>query len=284
MASLKTRAATLSLGFNVVQTTAKFVGAYLTGSVSLLTEAAHSATDIFASALTLIAVKVAAAPPDEEHPYGHGKAESLASFAESLVLFGMVAYISYHAVRHLTEKVELVKVDTGLFILSAVAIVGFTISKLVASIGKKERSPALQAHATHLLSDVLTTLGVLAALLVAKLTGISAADAVFALILAAWLAHRAYRLLTESINQLIDRRMPDHEYLELQTLLNAEPRILGYHRLRTRVSGNTNYIDLHIEVPNSWTVVQAHDVADDLEVLIEERFNPAQCVIHVDPR
>ena len=281
----KTRAATVSVGFNFASTIFKFLAAAVTGSVSLLSEAVHSATDIVASLIALISVRAAAAPPDEEHPFGHGKIESLTGFGEAVMLFVIVAYIVFQAIQRLVTPAafERTRLEFGLYIIAAAAAVGFVVSQYVRGVGRRTNSMALISNGQHLSVDLVTTLGVFVGLLITRITGWSHADPVVALLMAAWIGFGAWRLVTNAFQELIDSRLPESEIARIRTTLDSEPRILSYHRLRTRRSGSVRNIDLHIVVPREWSVVQAHELADGMEKKLRQELMPAEVVIHVDP-
>lgn len=279
----KNRAASASLAFNVVSTLVKLVAAVLTGSVSLLSEAAHSFTDVFASAIALASVRAAAVPPDEEHPFGHGKIESLAGFGESILLFGVVVYVVIEAIMRLVTPQPILELDLGIVVMVGSAVGAFLVSRFVGRIAAQTGSLALKSNAQHLMVDFVTSAGVLGGLLLAKATGATWADSVLALGFAVWMAWGAWKLSKQAFHDLIDIRLPDEEIAQVEALISSESEVLGFHRLRTRRSGSMRFIDMHIVVPREWTVVEAHDLADRLEKRIELDLQPATVVIHVDP-
>ena len=282
-ARLKNRAAALSLVYNITLTVIKLVAAVLSGSVSLLSEATHSATDVVASGIAFVSVRAAAVPPDDEHPYGHGKIESLAGFGESILLLMIVAYVGFESVQRLIRDTPIQNVDFGIWVMAFSVVTSFLVSRFVGSAGKLTGSLALESNSQHLMMDCVTSLGVLAALYVAKTTGWNKADPAFAIVLAVWMAYGAWKLARRAFDQLIDRRLDDKEIAKITRMIDAHPGVLGHHRLRTRLSGDTRYIDFHLVVPNEWSVTLAHDAADDLERQLEKEFAPAVVVIHVDP-
>jgi cation diffusion facilitator family transporter len=280
---LKRQAASVSLAYNIVLTLLKVAAAVVTGSVSLLSEAVHSATDVVASLIAFLSVRAAAAPPDEDHPYGHGKIESLAGFGESILLLLIVLYVVFEAVQRLLNGSEVQALDVGIWVMGFSTLSSFAVGRFVSRVGRETGSMALCSNGQHLMIDFWTSLGVLVALTTTKLTGWREADSVFAIGLGAWLAFGAWRLIHEAYHQLIDRRITDEELARIHSVLRADPDLISYHRLRTRHSGNLHYVDVHVVVPREWSVVQAHDLADHLEKQIAEAVPPAQVVIHVDP-
>ena len=280
---LKKRAAGISLAYNVTLTLLKLAAALLTGSVSMLSEATHSATDIVASGIAYISVRAASAPPDEEHPYGHGKIESLAGFAEAILLLLAVGYVAVESVKRLTHGAAVQSVDTGVWVMAFSVVTSFATAKYVKSVAYRTESLALHSNSQHLMVDCVTSVGVLVALVFTKLTGWQQADPIFALLLVGWMASGAWRLAKLAFEQLIDRRLESDEIEKIKSLVSDQEGIISSHRLRTRLSGNTRYIDLHIVVPNDWSLVESHAAADKLEKTIAAQFAPAAVVIHVDP-
>jgi cation diffusion facilitator family transporter len=276
-------AAGLSVAYNAGLLAAKIAAAALTGSVSLLSESVHSATDVISSLLALVSVRAATVPPDHEHPYGHGKIESLAGFGESILLLEIVLYIVYEATARLVTRTPARDVSFGVMVMAASTVGSLAVGRFVAMVGKESESVALQSNGQHLLLDFWTSLGVLTALVITRLTGWFWIDAAFAYVLALVIARGAGRMAVIAAQQLIDRSIPDEEMAAVHRILNRETGILSYHRLRARHSGNLHYVDVHVVVPTDWSVVDAHAIADRIEKAINEELAPAQTVVHVDP-
>jgi cation diffusion facilitator family transporter len=251
--------------------------------MSLLSEAIHSGTDVVASFIAFVSVRAAAVPPDEEHPYGHGKIESLAGFGESILLFLMVFYLIGEGIHRLITGVELHQLEVGLGVIGLSTVTSLLTARYVLGVAKRTHSMALLSNGQHLLVDFYTSAGVLAALLLVHLTGWTLIDPLLAIGIAFWLAGGAWKLSKMAFHQLIDRHLPIEELDTIAGILNSDPRVISYHRLRTRRSGYMRYVDLHLVVPNDWSVQRAHAVADELEKKIEHALAPAQVVIHVDP-
>lgn len=279
----KLRAAGLSLATNGVLTALKGVGAALTGSVGLLSEAFHSGADLLGSSLVLASVYVAAAPPDEDHPYGHAKVESIAGLAEAAVLGVLGLFVVTQGVEHLWHNVEVQRLDIGVYVAGGCAVLSGVAGFYIRSIGKRTRSAALQANGMHLLSDLATSSGVALGLLAIKLLGLSWADGVIGIVLGTWLGVSAFRIGNEAFQQLIDRSLPEEDIVRIRDLIRSEKAVISHHRLRTRLSGPVRYIDFHVVVPNTWSVVEAHQVVDRLELRLREELSPAVVVVHVDP-
>jgi cation diffusion facilitator family transporter len=279
----KKRAASLSLAYNVTLTVLKLVAAALTGSVSLLSEGVHSATDVVASFVAFLSIKAAAVPPDEEHPYGHGKIESLAGLGESVLLLMIVVYIIFEAIQRLLQRAQVQNLDLGLWVMTFSALSSLGVGRYVQRVGRETGSLALRSNGQHLMVDFWTSVGVIVALGVTKLSGWRQADSYFAIALAIWIARGAYLMSREAIDQLIDKKIAPEEVDKIVGILDASKGCISWHRLRTRHSGHVHYVDVHIVVPNEWSVVEAHDLADSIEKNIQAELPPAVVVVHVDP-
>jgi len=280
---LKKKASVLSLVTNIFLTVLKIAAAVATGSVSLFSEGIHSAADVVASTITYFSVKVASAPPDDEHPYGHGKVESLASFAESIILLLIVGFIFKESIERLTHGTQVQHLSLGTGIMAVSAVISLGVGLHVGKVGKTSDSAALKSNSNHLLVDFWTSVGVFAALLISDLTGLHQLDAWFAIALGLWIAWSAIHIAREAVEQLIDRRIADDEMEVIRRVLSGIPELISYHRLRTRHSGNIHYIEVHVVVPNDWTVVQGHAMADRVESALEEAIQPSHAVVHIDP-
>ncbi len=281
--SLRNRAASLSLVCNIGLTVLKLIAALLTGSVSLLSDAVHSATDIVTSGISFVSVRVAMAPPDETHPYGHGKVETLAGLSEAILLLCVVVYLGYESVRRLIHPEPVQQVPVGIAVMSASAAISFAVGRYVTRAGEQTSSDSLKTNGQHFMVDCWTSIGVLAALVINHFTHWPQTDGAVGLLLSMWLGYGAWKFALTATNELIDHRIDDDELENIKSILTADDQLLSYHKLRTRHSGAWHYVDVHVVVPREWSVVQAHDLADRLEKQICVRLQPCQVVIHVDP-
>jgi cation diffusion facilitator family transporter len=279
----KQRAAKVSLAYNASLTLIKLLAAVLTGSVALLSEGVHSATDVVASTFALLSLRAAARPPDEDHPYGHGKIETVAGFGEAVLLLGIVVYIVLEAIQKFIHGSQVQSLDFGLGVMAVSAVSSFVVARYVTRVGNQTDSIALRSNGQHLMVDFWTSVGVFAALMVTRITGWTQADPVCALLFAGWIAYGAWGMVCEAFNELIDRALPEEEMTAIRAILDDEKGCLSWHRLRARHSGSTHYVDVHVVVPREWSVVQAHEIADRIEKRIEDRLAPAVAVIHIDP-
>lgn len=279
----KRRAATVSLAYNLIATGVKLTAALITGSVSLLSEALHSATDVVASLFAYLGVRVGATPPDPQHPYGHGKAETLAGFGEAVLLIAIVGYLLFEGGRRLIVGSELQQLEWGVAVMALSTLSSLAVGQYVWRTGKRTDSLALMSNGQHLMIDFWTSLGLLIALGVIYFTGWVFVDALLAIGIALWLFRGAWRLAARAFHELIDHALPEEELAQIDQILRAEPNLLNYHHLRTRRSGAMRYVEVHIVLPRDWSLQQAHAVADALERTIERALAPAEVTIHMDP-
>ncbi|MCB8932283.1 MAG: cation diffusion facilitator family transporter [Fimbriimonadaceae bacterium] len=279
----KRRASIVSLAFNLVFSVAKFAVAMATGSVSVLSEAVHSSTDVLAAGIAAYGVRASSVPPDEDHPYGHGKIEALGGFGESILLFLAVGYIVVEAIHRLRVPAPVENLDLALGLIALSTVGASLVGAYVLRVARRTESLALLGNGQHLLVDAVTSGGVLVGLALTRMTGASWADPAVALVLAVWMLGGAWKLARESTQQLIDQRLPLSELELIESIVVEEQAVLGHHRLRTRRSGDVRFVDMHIVVPREWELVRAHEAADRIERRIEEQLSPAHVVVHVDP-
>ncbi len=281
--SRKRLAALISVTSNSALVVLKLLVGLLTGSVSVLAEAIHSANDLIAALIALFSIGIAERPADQEHPYGHGKAESISAAVEAALIVGAAIWIVIEAVQKVVarETVEHLGWGTGVMLVSV--LVNIVVSRHLFRVAREEDSPALEADAHHLATDVYTSLGVAVGLSVVWLTDWHIVDPLVAIVVALLILRIGTSLTMKSIHHLMDARLPASEITQIEDILSGEARIHSWHNLRTRKAGNTRHIDLHIVFRNDATLLEAHEVADDLEKRIEAALHPAQVVIHVDP-
>ena len=281
----KTGAAALSVASNSALILLKAIAGTVTGSVALLTEALHSATDLVASIVALFSLRAADAPADESHPYGHEKIEDMAAAIEGvLILVGSVV-IAFEAVRHLIEGTGVQRLGVALVVLVVSIVVNFVVSRRLSTRAAATSSPALAADAAHLTTDMLSSFGVLVALAVVAVTGWEWLDPVVALMVAAVVAVAGVRILTRSSRVLVDETLPDPELEAIRAVVIefADAGIVGFHELRGRQAGARRHVDLHVQFRAGMTLEEAHGIAHRLQEAIRERLGPADVLIHLEP-
>jgi cation diffusion facilitator family transporter len=283
-ANPKIFAARVALGLGALVFVLKLLGAWLTSSVGVLSDALESSVNIVAAIFTAWAVGIASRPPDEGHPYGHDKAESLSSLLEALLIGVAAALVMSAAFGRLSDPqpLEFSALGVGLTILASA--INFWLGRYLVTVGQRFHSSALEADGQHVLSDVLTSLGVLAGVLLATLTGVAWLDPVLALAVAGLLFWTAYRLLRQHLNSLMDAALEPQDIQKVQRVLEeARHNFLEVHDLRTRISGKRKFVDFHLIVPATLTVLESHTLCDRLETAIEAALPNSSVTIHVEP-
>lgn len=278
------RYAWLSVAAALVTMAMKTNAYLLTGSVGLLSDALESGVNLAAALLAMTMLSIRARPPDEEHAYGHEKAEYFSSGAEGALILIAAGAIAWKALERLENPVPIQQLDIGVSLAAAASAVNFGVAAILLRVGKRERSIALEADARHLLSDVWTSAAVLLAVGVVALTGWTALDPLIALGAAAFIAWSGFRLVRRSTLGLMDTALPAKQVEAVEDVLRSyATQGLGYHALRTRQSGARSFVSVHIQVPGSWSVQQGHDVLESIERDIRAEIPEASVFTHIEP-
>jgi cation diffusion facilitator family transporter len=282
--NIAVRAATLSFFSNLFLLILKLVVGLVSGSIAVLSDALDSGEDLVASAAALFSVSVARRPADVEHPYGHGKVETLAAAVEAGVIGLGGAIIAYGAIDRIVHGGRDIDVGMGLGAMAVAAVLNTVVSFYVGRAARATESLALASDAKHLQTNVVQALAVFAALVLVQVTGVNLFDPVVALLLAGYLWFAAFGLLRNAVAEIMDVRLPDDEERYIRDIiLEHHPEVRGFHHLRTRRSGRTRYIELHLLVDPARTIQEVHDLCDHLEADIVERLPSAVITIHTEP-
>jgi ferrous-iron efflux pump FieF len=258
---------------------------FLTGSISVWASLLDSAMDIFASAINLVAVRAAARPADEDHAYGHGKAESLAGLFQSVVIAASGAFLIWQAVHRLAFPRETKSEWIGIITMLVAIAVSIALVRRLRRVARETESLALRSDATHYASDIFTNAGALLALLIIVFTGWQEADPVISIMIAIYILWSAVSVGRESMDVLMDRRLPLEIDERVAEIVNRyrDRGVLGFHDLRTRRSGSEKFIDLHLEVERDQRLQEAHDISVQVLRAIEAEIPRSRVHIHTDP-
>jgi cation diffusion facilitator family transporter len=285
MIRTKSGAASLSVVSNSVLIALKVAVGAITGSIAIITEAAHSLIDLLASVIALTSVRKADEPADVEHPYGHEKVESLAAAIEGMLILVGAAVIIYEATHRLVVGAHVDSVGLGIAVMAVSAVANFAISTFLGRQARRFDSPALAGDAAHLRTDALTSIGVLGGLLLVQLTGDSAFDSIAALAVAVAIVVSGLRIITRSSRVLVDEALPADEMDRIESAIDAArtEEVAGYHRLRARRAGSLRYVDLHVQFRSGTSLERAHELAHDMRAAIEAELPAAEVLVHVEP-
>jgi len=262
----------------------KMLAWYVTGSVALLSDGLESTVNVIAAVIAWLAIGYAARPADKSHPFGHHKAEYFSAVIEGVLIVVAALLIVQEAASHLSNPVLPQAPILGLGINTLAATINAAWAYVLISAGRRHRSPALSADGEHVLSDVVTSAGVLVGLLLALGTGYAILDPVMAIIVAINILYQGWKVISHSVNGLMDHAVdPDEEQAIRSAISGNAKGALNVHHLRSRKAGRAIFIDFDMVVPAEMTVAEAHDICDRLEDAIQKALPTAQCEIHVEP-
>jgi ferrous-iron efflux pump FieF len=280
---LSTRAALASVSLALVLLVAKAWAAYRTDSTAMLGSLADTALDVIASLTTLAGVRIAAMPADQDHRFGHGKAEALVALAQVVLITVSAIGIAWRAVDRLINGAQTEAMGLGVGVSLLAIALTFILLWYQRRVIARTGSVAIKTDNIHYKSDLMLNSAVIVALVLEQALHVAGADAVFGIGIALWLLWGAWRASSESINQLMDREWPEEERQEFLAVAAKYPELGGLHDLRTRKSGTLRFVQFHVWVPADWTVQVAHDRLDHVEELLQQRFPGTEILIHVDP-
>ncbi|MFB2970174.1 cation diffusion facilitator family transporter [Aerosakkonema sp. BLCC-F183] len=274
----------LSIGAALLTIGLKAGAYFLTGSVGLLSDAAESVVNLVAAVVATWAVTYAAKPPDEEHSFGHYKAEYFSSGVEGALILVAAASIAAAAWERLLHPQPLEQLSIGLGLSLVATAVNGILALAMLRAGRRLRSITLRADAHHLLTDVWTSVGVIVGLILVPITHWLILDPMIALIVAVNIVWTGVRLLRETALGLLDTAMPLPERQAIADILTRyDSQGVQFHALRTRVAGSRRFVSLHVLVPGAWTVKQGHDLCEEIELAIVRALPGTYIFTHLEP-
>jgi len=278
------RAATVAIVSNSLLILAKIVTGVLSGSVAVLSEALHSGNDLVASLIAFLSLRKASQPPDQRHPYGHGKYESLSGLIEAVLIFVAAGVIVYMAVRRIMSGASVEHSWIAAAVMGGSGLVNMAVSTHLLRVCGKHESIALAADAWHLRTDAYTCAGVFVGMSAIALGAPPVVDPIVALPVGLLIVHRAYLLSRDALGQLLDRALPAQEEKQILDIVAEHgDEFVEFHDVRSRRAGGERHIDLHLVMCRSVPVGEAHDVADHIEREIAETLPGTQVMMHIEP-
>lgn len=281
--ALTRSAAFASIVVAILLVSAKTWATWRTGSTAMLGSLADSTLDLIASLVTLVGVWVAATPADEEHRFGHGKAEALAAMVQVMLIAISASGIAFRAIERLLGGAETQAAAEGIGVSLFAIVATFALLAWQKFVIARTGSIAIKTDNVHYQSDLLLNLAVIAALALDQYAGFSKADPLFGLGIAAWLAWGAWRAASEAVDHLMDKEWPEEKREAFVEVLSRHPDIRGVHDLRTRTSGADDFVQFHMAVDPKLTIAQAHDLMDEVEARLAREFPGVEVLIHPDP-
>ena len=279
-----TRFAWLSIFAAIVIICLKGAAYALTGSVGLLSDALESLVNLAAASVALFVLVVVARPPDEDHPYGHDKAEYFSSGVEGSLILVAALGIAWTAIERLIHPRELEQLGLGLALTLLASIINLVVARRLLAASRQYDSITLEADARHLITDVWTSAGVLLGVGAVVVTGWKWLDATVALAVAAKIIWTGIDLVRRSVSGLMDTALPAEEQAIIREVLDRyRANGIEYHALRTRRSGARRFVSLHLLVPGAWSVQQGHDLSENIEAEVREHLPNTTIETHLEP-
>lgn len=275
----------LSIAAAIVTITLKMYAWQVTDSVGLLSDALESVVNLVAAIVALIALTVAAREPDEEHAYGHGKAEYFSSGLEGGFIFLAACGIFYTATPRLFDPQPLDDVGIGLVLATIASVINGLVGWRLMRAAREYRSITLESDAKHLFSDVWTGIAVVGGVLIVSLTGWARLDAALAIAVGINIIFTGIELIKRSVNGLLDAAISDEDLAVMQEVLDRYQKDHGVmtHAIRTRQSGRRSFISMHVLVPGTWTVSRGHELVEELEADIRQALPGTTLFTHLEP-
>ncbi len=262
---------------------AKLFAFAMTGSLALLSSLVDSLLDAVASVVNLLAVRHALVPPDAEHRFGHGKAESLAALGQAALIAGSAVFLIWESVARFLRPVEVEAGNLGIAVMVLSMVLTGVLVLFQRHVVRKTGSLAVAADSLHYRSDFLMNAAVIAALAIAFYGGYGLADPLFAIAIAFYILYSAVEILRGALDQLMDRELPEANRELIRDIAFRHSEVRALHDLRTRVSGTRTFIQLHLELDGGMSLYRAHVIADTVEAEISQAFPGAEVIIHQDP-
>ncbi|MCK4508052.1 MAG: cation transporter [Desulfuromonadales bacterium] len=282
--SPKIAAASLSIFTATSLAVLKLLTGLFTGSLAVLTSAIDSLLDILMSGINLMAIRHAEQPADEEHPYGHGKFETLATIFQAFVIAASGVWIIYEAIQRIIEASPIKQTGIGIAVMSVSTVASFMISRHLLKVAKETDSSALEADSLHFSMDVYTNLALLTGLILITLFDLPWLDPVMSILVAIYILFESLRLLRQGMRDILDEQLPETIRHEIEELINDhKDELFDFHNLRTRRAGSQKLIDFHLTVCKHLSVEEAHDVTEYIEKKIGEKITGTDVTIHVEP-
>jgi len=260
----------------------KVIAWWVTGSVSLLASLIDSMLDIAASVVNLIVVRYSLQPADREHTFGHGKAESLAALAQAMFISGSAVFLILNGIDRFFRPHDLNSPELGVYVSLFAMVVTFGLVMFQKHVVRVTSSQAIAADSLHYQTDLYMNGAIMVALGLSYF-GVTQADAVFAIGIGLFILYSAFKMVSEAIQTLLDRKLPDEELEQIRAECLKVQGVLGVHQLRTRMSGPTRFIQLHLELDDNLRLIEAHHIADKVEGNLLALFPEADVLIHQDP-
>ena len=280
----KTTATVVSISVAIFLTLLKTAFGLMSGSLAIIASAVDSGLDIISSGINYYAIKKSEEPPDDKHPFGHGKFESLAAFIQSLIIMLSGGFILYKAYLKIVNKIRVSDLSQGIYVMITSLIVTFALVVYLKKVAKSENSSVLKADALHYEIDLFTNFGVLTSLFFIKYTGMHFIDAVTSVIISIYIIYEALKLAVGVSKDLLDAEIDPETKKQITDVLSEfEDYHLDFHNLRTRKAGPEMFADFHLTLCQNISLREAHSITEKIEDAIKNKIENIDVIIHIDP-
>ena len=284
--TMKKTAAGLSIGSNVILSLLKIAIGVLSGSISIISEAIHSVSDLFASCLTYFSVIKSSQPADKDHPFGHGKYEDMSGFIEGLLIVLAALYIIYEASKKIILGIHMQPENNlGIFVMALAVVMNFIVSSILFKVAKKTNSISLYADGEHLRTDIYSSLGVLLGLILIKATGHSVLDPIIAILVAVLIYRTGYNLSKRAWMNLLDHSLPNEDIEKIENIIKnfQGSVILKDGSIKARQVGPSKDISIILCFPENTSICECHKICDEIEKQINAAYENCSISIHSEP-
>jgi cation diffusion facilitator family transporter len=282
--STLTRYAWLSIGAALTTIALKSAAYFMTGSVGLLSDAAESLVNLAGACMALVMLVIAAKPPDENHHYGHTKAEYFASGAEGMLILIAAVGIGYAAINRLFNLQPLDQLGPGLIVSAISALINLFTARILLRVGRAEESITLEADGHHLMTDVWTSIGVIVGIGLVGLTGWSLLDPLIALLVTLNICRTGVDLVSRSIQGLMDTALPESDHQCIEAILaRYREQGIAFHAVKSRQSAGQRFLSMHVLVPGEWATRRSHDLVQEIESAIRQELTGIRVFTHLEP-
>jgi ferrous-iron efflux pump FieF len=275
-------AALAATGTALILVAIKLYAWLVTDSSAMLASTTDSMLDLFASLMNVVILKFALAPADDEHKFGHGKAESLAGLVQAAFVLGSASLLLFHGVDRFITPQTIVHSEVGIWITIVAIVLTLALVIFQKMVIKKTKSVAIGADSLHYQSDLILNVGVLAAIILSQSIW-KQADGLFTILVGVFLFVGAGKIIWQSVYHLMDHELSDEEISKITAIILAHEKTLGMHELRTRQAGPDRFIQFHLELDDSLSLLEAHNIGEEIEVTLIDAFHPCDVFVHLDP-
>lgn len=282
----KKLAAGLSVASNVILTVLKITAGIISGSISIISEAVHSLSDFLASVLTFFSVIKSAQPADSDHPYGHGRYEDLSGFIEGVLIILAAFFIIFESAKKIIFGLNMdFESNLGIIVMFIAVVMNIIVSSLLFKVAKDSNSVSLYADGEHLRTDVYSSLGVFAGLVLIKITGYTLLDPIIAILIAVFIYKTGYNITKKTIQNLLDHSLPQKDIEQIKTIIKrfSDSAKLKRNSIKTRQIGPTTDLDMVLQFARDTSICECHKICDEIEKQIQTIYPHCSISIHAEP-